>query len=142
MSGSAAKDAGLWIDHRKAVIVTVENESVRVRTIESGAEGRIRLAGGARSSTPYGPEDVACERSWQERRHQHLAEYYRRVLQAVRGARSILIFGPGEAKLELKRMLLKSKDLGAKLVGVETTDKMTENQIVARVREAFVPGEE
>ena len=141
MSGSAAKAVGLWIDHRKAVVVTVGNDSVEVRTIESGAEGRIRLSGGARSATPYGPQDVACERSWQDRRRHHLATYYRRVLRAVRGARAIFIFGPAEAKLELERMLLKSKGLGSKLVGVETTDKMTENHIVARVREVFAAHE-
>jgi hypothetical protein len=47
-----------------------------------------------------------------------------------------LIFGPGEAKGELKKRL-ESKGLGGRIVGVETTDKMTERQIAAKVRAYF-----
>jgi hypothetical protein len=52
----------------------------------------------------------------------------------------VLIFGPGEAKLELENEIRKSKELARKLVGVETADKMTERQIAAKVRRYFFPG--
>jgi hypothetical protein len=45
-----------------------------------------------------------------------------------------LIIGPGEAKGELKTRL-EHGGLGARIVGVETVDKMTDRQIAARVRE-------
>ena len=47
-----------------------------------------------------------------------------------------MIFGPGEAKGELKKRFEKEKP-GAHIVMVETTDKMTEGQIVAHVRHHF-----
>lgn len=47
---------------------------------------------------------------------------------------SIQIFGPGEAKSELEKRL-KSKELGERIIGVETVDKMTDRQIAAKVRE-------
>lgn len=39
----------------------------------------------------------------------------------------------GEAKLQLKERLGRSKELSALVVGIETTDKLTDPQIVAKV---------
>jgi hypothetical protein len=55
----------------------------------------------------------------------------------IRDAVSILIFGPGEAKGELKKRLERHK-LGGRIVGVETMDKMTNNQITVKVRQYFL----
>jgi hypothetical protein len=49
----------------------------------------------------------------------------------------ILIFGPGEAKLELKERLSRSKTFSEHTVDLETADKLTDPQIVARVKEHF-----
>ena len=61
--------------------------------------------------------------------------YYDEVIAAIRDAESILIFGPGEAKGELKRRL--ETDIGGRIIAVETVDKMTDRQIAAKVREYF-----
>jgi CO dehydrogenase/acetyl-CoA synthase epsilon subunit len=58
------------------------------------------------------------------------------VIASIRGAESILILGPGEAKEELKKRL-KKHQLGSRVVGVETADKMTDRQIEAKVRSFF-----
>jgi hypothetical protein len=49
---------------------------------------------------------------------------------------SILLFGPGEAKREFEKRLV-SKGLADKVIGVETSDKMTEPQIIAKVRKFY-----
>lgn len=131
------RKVGLWIDHKKAIIVSIEGEEVNTHVIESDVEKRVRLSGGSRSTTPYGPQDVASESKRDERYKHHLNLYYREVIQAIRNADSILIFGPGEAKGELKKAMEGSKDLRGRIVGVETTDKMTQPQIVSKVREFF-----
>ena len=41
------RDVGLWIDHRKAVIVTVSDEGDETKVIESGMEKHVRFAGGS-----------------------------------------------------------------------------------------------
>ena len=48
-----------------------------------------------------------------------------------------LIFGPGEAKLELKARLARSKALAACVIDVEAADTLTEPQIVAKVKAHF-----
>ena len=64
--------------------------------------------------------------------------YYDAVIAHLSAADEILIFGPGEAKGELKKRLGKDKS-DLRILTVETNDKMTESQIVARVRQHFHP---
>ena len=54
----------------------------------------------------------------------------------MRDAGSIWIIGPGEAKTELENCL-KREDLGGRIEGIETVDKLTDRQITARVREHY-----
>ena len=74
----------------------------------------------------------------EDRRKHQLHEYYQQIVRRIQDAKKILIFGPGEAKGELSKEIKKSKALAAKLVAVEVADKMTENQIAAKVRTFFV----
>jgi hypothetical protein len=66
----------------------------------------------------------------------HLNIYYDAVIASIREAEAILIFGPGEAKGELKKRL-KRANLSGHIVGMETVDKMTDHQIAAKVRQHF-----
>ena len=45
--------------------------------------------------------------------------------------------GPGKAKGELEELLTHEK-LSGRIVGIETSDKLTEPQIVAKVRHYFL----
>ena len=140
MRQSEGKFVGLWIDHRKAVVVRIDGQKVTVAHIESAVEGHFRLKGGAPSCTCYGSQAVVSESQRENRVQQQFRRYYQEVIKALRSANAIFIFGPGEAKLELKKEIRKSKELASRIVGIETTDKMTDNQIAAKVREAFGVG--
>ena len=61
---------------------------------------------------------------------------YDEVLKALHRADSVLILGPGEAKGEFKKRL-KSKKFPAHNVELETADKLTDEQIAARIRQYF-----
>jgi hypothetical protein len=58
------------------------------------------------------------------------------VIASIRDAESILIFGPGEAKGELKERLEKH-GLRERIVAIETIDRMTDRQIASKVRRYF-----
>jgi stalled ribosome rescue protein Dom34 len=124
------RQAGLWIDHRETFIVFVGNEEEEARRIESGMEKHVRFSGGNR------PEDGSADDQQDRQFAAHLDRYYDEVISHIRDAESILIFGPGEAKGELKKRLA-SRGFGERIVGVETVDKMTGPQIAAKVREHF-----
>jgi hypothetical protein len=127
---------GLWIDHRKALIVTVTEKGQIMQMIISALEKQVRRSLGSRHTGTFESQKVPADDSRQRAFTGHLNIYYDAVIAAIRNAESILIFGPGEAKGELQRRL-KRINLGRRIVGVDTVDKMTGPQIAAKVREHF-----
>jgi hypothetical protein len=119
---------GLWIDHRKALIVAVTDKGEEIRLIISKVEKQPGRSGGIRSTTPYESQLVPADDSRERRSTGLLNIYYNAVIACIRDAESILIFGPGEAKGELKKRLVRNK-LGGRIVGIETIDRMTDRQI-------------
>lgn len=124
------KQAGLWIDHRKAVIVSITEAGEETKKIDSDMEKNVRFTGGTASEN--GSTEDVRDRQYGN----HLNLFYDQVIACIRDADAIQIFGPGEAKGELEKRL-KSKGLGSRIIGVETVDKMTDRQIAAKVREHF-----
>jgi stalled ribosome rescue protein Dom34 len=122
------RDVGIWIDHRKTVIVSVADKGEETILIRSGMEKHVRYSGAAQEDSAEDQRDT--------RFTGHLNKYYDRVISSIRDAESILILGPGEAKVELEKRL-KKEALGGRVVGIETVDKMTDRQIAARVRQQF-----
>jgi hypothetical protein len=68
----------------------------------------------------------------------HLANYYDEVISCLRPAKAILLFGPGEAKSELRKRIERDK-LDLRITRFETSDKMTERQISQKVRRRYFP---
>ena len=127
---------GLWIDHRKAIVVAVTDKGEEIKLIISKVEKQLRRSGDSPLKGPYEPQQVPAGDSRQRSLKGHLNIYYDAVIASIRAAESILIFGPGEAKGELKTRLERD-NLGGRIVGIETVDKMTGHQISAKVRKYF-----
>ena len=121
-------DAGMWIDHREAVIVVLSESE------EGDVTKRILSAVEKKHA-----QEVPADDSRQKEFTEHLARYYDAIISYLHGARSILIFGPGEAKGELKKRFEARKD-ETRVITVETTDNMTAPQVAARVRNHFRQG--
>jgi stalled ribosome rescue protein Dom34 len=121
------KSVGLWIDHKKAVIVFVDGKETETKLISSDLEKHHRQSG------VETPADNARQRELTG----HLNRFYDEVVDCIRDTESILILGPGEAKGELSKRLEKDK-LSRRVVGIKTSDKMTDKQIVALVRGHFL----
>ncbi|HBC88421.1 MAG TPA: hypothetical protein DCZ94_15840 [Lentisphaeria bacterium] len=129
--------AGLWIDHRKAVVVTVTGKEEKMAVVTSEVEKQLRRSGDSPLKGSYEPSQVPADDSRTRALKGHLNIYYDEVIASIRNADSILIFGPGSAKDELKDRLEKNNHSGCCVV-VETVDKMTDPQIAAKVRNHFL----
>ena len=127
---------GLWIDHRKAIVVAITDKGEETGLVISAIEKQARRSVSSRHVGPYEPQRVPADDSRQRAFTGHLNIYYDAVIASVREAESILIFGPGEAKGELKKRLGKI-GLGGRIVSVGTVDKMTDRQIAVKVRQYF-----
>jgi hypothetical protein len=124
------KQAGLWIDHRKAVIVMISESGEEIKEITSHMEKHVTFTGGR------GSEDGSSEDVRDRQFGNHLNDYYEKVVAAIHDAETLQIFGPGEAKGELKKRL-EHEGYKGEVLAVETMDKMTDRQISAKVRERF-----
>ena len=124
------KQAGLWIDHRKAVVVLVTDAGEEIRRITSNMEKHTRSMGGTAS------EDGSTGDVRDRQFGNHLNNYYDGVITWIRDAETIQIFGPGEAKGELAKRL-KEKGFRGNILAIETMDKLTDQQISEKVRKRF-----
>jgi hypothetical protein len=116
--------------------VTIIGKKEEVELIPSMVEKQARRSQESRHEGSFEPQHVPADDSRQRASTGHLNVYYDAVIARIRGAESILIFGPGEAKDELKKRLKKINPGGC-IVCVETIDKMTDHQVVAKVRKHF-----
>lgn len=128
---------GLWVDHEKAIIVSLMSGSHKVIHVESDVEGHFRLKGGSRSNTPWGIQSATSESKRELRYNKHLNIYFQNIIDLLKDAKQIFIFSPGEAKYELKKKIEENKMFLGKISDIETTDKLTEPQIVAKVKKYF-----
>ncbi|MEI6519232.1 MAG: hypothetical protein WCO98_04235 [bacterium] len=121
------KQAGLWVDHRKAVIVFITNKTEELKVITSDVENNSGV------NSEKDTVDDMRDRQYEN----HLNNYFDKIIDAIRDAESFLIFGPGEAKGELEKRI-ELEGLAERIIAIETNDKMTDNQIIAKVRERFL----
>jgi len=128
---------GLWVDHEKAIIVSLMRGSHKVIHVESEVEGHFRLKDDSQSISPSNLQGNTIESKMDSRYRKYLNIYFQQIINLLKEAKRIFIFGPGEAKIELKKMIEKNKLFSNKISDIETTDKLTEPQIVAKVKKYF-----
>ena len=121
-------DVGVWIDHKKAVIVSIAAGEVTTRTLTSDIGAHPHYSGS---------QEGGGEKKYEQRHNQDLDRYYDDVIGQLGKPDAVLLFGPGEAKLQLKERLGHSNVSSESIVAVETTDKLTDPQIVAKVKEHY-----
>lgn len=127
---------GVWIDHRKAVIVMLSGDGEETKVLESNVEKQPGRLDGQPQNVPYEAHKVPADDRRERKFTGQLHTYYDAVIAVIRDAESVLIFGPGEAKGELKKRLEKDQ-LGELIKAVETVDAMSDRQVAAKVRDYF-----
>jgi hypothetical protein len=128
--------AGLWIDHRKAIIVTLSDKGQETKEIQSNVEKQLGRSEGKQSTSPFESQLVKPDDKQQRGFTKNLKVFYEEVLVNIKDAKSILLLGPGEAKGELQK-LMEHDNLQERVVVVESADKMTDGQVAARVKAHF-----
>jgi len=127
---------GVWIDHRKAVVVELTPDGAKTTLIQSKVEKHLERGGDSPMKGRAEPLQVPADDSRQRALTAEFNVYYDAVIAALRDFARVLLLGPGEAKGELHARFVKMK-LDGRIAAIETEDKMTEPEIVAKVREHF-----
>jgi len=128
------RNIGLWIDHKQAYLIWYKDG--RIEVIASHIEPPAHYSGGTQLGGKLN-QKADMELHHNDRFRLQLNKYYQQVISALKDADSIFIMGPGEAKIEFQKAMKRNKSINARLLKVETADKMTKNQMVAHVRRFY-----
>lgn len=129
---------GIWIDSKKAVIVHLKEGENDVLVVDSGIEERIRIPGETKWLTQFATRFLNFEKRKENRRAHEVKNYLDKVIAEIKDVDELVLFGPASMKLELEKAIRKDVTHSSIKRTVETTDGMTENQIVAWVKRYFM----
>ncbi len=135
------KQVGIWIDTKKAIIVALEgHKEEKITEIDSEIENRIYHNEESNKGTFTGSHQSDSETKFDNRKKEQMDYYLKAIVNHIKKADYLYIFGPGKTKLKLEQKIRDEKSLDKiKLKAVETTDKMTLNEIVAQVKDFYNP---
>ena len=132
------KNTAIWIDHKEAVLVSIEADQTFVQHVESGAESHLKPVGGWKAGGTSVAQAVFNEHTADERRKHQYHAFYQKVIALLADSSKIALFGPGEAKVELAKEIEKISELHKKVRTVEPCERLTENQLTAKAKAYFL----
>jgi hypothetical protein len=132
-----SKNCGIWIDGKKAVLVSLAEGQVQVTEIKSDIEDRVHHVHAGDKGSFMGNRHINNEKKIDERKHHQVRAFLDKVVQEARNADAIFILGPTGMKTKLRSIISDDRELILKLRGVQTAGRLTEPQLKARVKDFF-----
>jgi hypothetical protein len=123
---TTAKDLGIWMDHSIAHLMEFTADPIATTTLHSTFTHEEKIEGLLKS-----------EKKMHRQEQHEQAEYYKKLGEVIRNYQEVLLFGPTDAKTELLHVLRADHLFANIKIDVKQTDKMTENQQHAFVRDYF-----
>src|SRR5665213_2621518 len=118
------KNLGIWMDHASAHVMEIADPMVtNIVECESTHEEKEKT--------------LQKGESLMHKNQQQQSEYYKKLGGLIKNYDDVLLFGPTDAKVELLNILKADLSFSKIKIGIRQTDKMTENQEHAFVREYF-----
>lgn len=130
-------NVGVWIDLKKAIIVTLNGDKKEVKSVLSEIETRERIPGESKKFVRFGNQFSNLEKQKENRLTNKTNAFLKSILKQLRHGDALVVFGPASMKQELANLILENKKLVHKLKGVETADSMTTNQTAAWVENYY-----
>ena len=122
---TTTKNLGIWMDHASAHVMEIADPMVtNIVVSESTHEEKEK--------TLQKGESIMHNKNQQQQ-----ADYYKKLGAFIKDYDDVLLFGPTDAKVELFNILKADLSFSKIKIEIRQTDKMTENQEHAFVREYF-----
>lgn len=119
------KNLGIWMDHSIANLIDLNNEKIS-HSITSEFTSNTK------------EEALSRSESIMNNKEQQMREaFYKEIADEILKHDNVFLFGPTDAKLELKNYLLKDLHFDNIFFEVESADNMTDNEKIAFVRDHF-----
>jgi len=120
------KKIGIWIDHSSAHLMELRNDPIETIIIAS----KLTLQDKEHSLDKG-------ENLMHNKEQNKQSEYYKKLSQVIKNYEDVLLFGPTDEKIELFNILRADDHFEKINIKIKQTDKMTENQQHAFVKEYF-----
>lgn len=131
------KKIGVWLDKKKAIVITLSNGEVMVKTILSNIE-HFHVHGGSGTRFKGGPQDVVQDSKYLEREKHQLKRYFEDIISEIKEANDIVLFGPAEACEKLQKEIKEHHTyLASKIKDVIKAHSMSNRQVIALVKAYF-----
>jgi len=119
---------GVWLDYSKALLITTEDHLGRGDyAIRKKIESRGSATRGSSEHTQHHREKAETEK------------YFKEIARELESFHGIFLFGPGNAQEQLLNYLRDNKHFQGHNLSIDTAGNLTENQLIARVRDFFKP---
>ena len=123
---TSAKNLGIWMDHSIAHLMEFTKNPIETKSLESKFTHQEK------------EHSLSKSENLMHNKEQHLQhEYYKHLGEIVKNYEEVVLFGPTEAKVELFNVLRADRRFVKTKIEIRETDKLTENQQHAFVREYF-----
>ena len=118
--------AGVWMDHRNALFIASENESTGYSILNKVKAGEYHGDKG---------EHAANNAERADNR-----KYFKSIANLLLKYDEILIIGPGKSQEEFQNFLKEDSHFRDKKITVDSAGQITDNQMIAIVRDFFKNG--
>ncbi|MES2836174.1 MAG: hypothetical protein V4667_01510 [Bacteroidota bacterium] len=122
---TVSKSIGIWMDHSTAHLMEFTT-SMKTEIITS------KFTHEEKEQSLNKSENLMHNKE----QHQQ-SEYYKKLGEVIKNYTEVVLFGPTDAKVELFNLLREDNHFSKIKIEVKQTDKLTENQQYAFVREHF-----
>ena len=128
------KNTGIWIDKHEAIIVFLEADKQKTATITSQIDDYKDFEHKVLGQS----DNYTNDKKFLERTKQQTKNYIKKIAAQLKKADNIVILGPSTMPGQLKKMLDENyKLIGQNVKEVQKTPKLSENQIIAWVKEYY-----
>lgn len=127
--------AGVWIDLREAVVISLSGKEAVVRVVRADERRHLRTLRSKNTGSRFGDHFVSDEKKQLGREREEMRRFTGRVIDAIGRPDRLVIFGPAQARLELKKAI--ARENPRMPVEVIATDAMSREQKVAWVKRYF-----
>ena len=128
---------GIWIDTHQAVLIKLSNGDQTVKIIESHIDTKVRTPEESKKYGRFGGRYITYEKNWENKKLAQTHEFLKILLNKIEDCDAVMLFGPSIMKTIFEKEIKNNLNLIGKLVGVFDADSMTENQMVAWVKDFY-----
>ena len=131
------KQAGIWLDKERAIIINLSEGKHTIKHLKSEITTRERFPGEGKRFGRFGNQFLNMESKKRNMVKNQSDEYLKNIINEIKSVDKLVLFGPAEMKTHLEKAILKNSLVSKKLTAVKPADNMTENQLVAWVKDYY-----